>query len=178
VDESDVRLNIVRTPTWQSNSQSREYIYLLIILAGPHVQTQKVQALLPISLIILRSTTSLTTNSSSRYFDTAIWSPSPFRRRVFSTRSRASACPEAGSSGRSLILESVGSPGVRVPSSINIRAIQRTHLALWTSDRTPAGRMPVLELPSVDPSQTHSRLSQESTLSPYRAVIPLSGRLV
>lgn len=36
-------------------------------------------------------TESLTTNSSSRYFDTAIWSPSPFLRRVFNTKSRASA---------------------------------------------------------------------------------------
>jgi len=51
-----------------------------------------------------------TTNSSSRYLDTAIWSPSPFLRRVFKTRSRANACPDAGSSGRSLILVSVGSP--------------------------------------------------------------------
>ena len=55
-------------------------------------------------------TQKLTTNSSSRYFDTEIWSPNPFRRRVFKTRSRASACPDAGSSGRSLILVSVGSP--------------------------------------------------------------------
>lgn len=51
-----------------------------------------------------------TTNSSSRYLDTAIWSPSPFLRRVFRTRSRANACPDAGSSGRSLMLVSVGSP--------------------------------------------------------------------
>jgi len=51
------------------------------------------------------------TNSSSRYLDTAIWSPSPFLRRVFRTRSRANACPDAGSSGRSLMLVSVGSPG-------------------------------------------------------------------
>jgi len=57
-----------------------------------------------------RSMNRRTTNSSSKYFDTAIWSPSPFLRRVFNTRSRASACPEAGSSGRSLILVSVGSP--------------------------------------------------------------------
>jgi hypothetical protein len=60
---------------------------------------------------------SRTTNSSSRYFDTAIWSPSPFLRRVFSTRSRASACPDAGSSGRSLILVSVGSPDVHMTTT-------------------------------------------------------------
>ena len=59
----------------------------------------------------------LTTNSSSRYFDTAIWSPSPFLRRIFSTSSRASACPEAGSSGRSLILASVGSPDVHMTTT-------------------------------------------------------------
>ena len=52
----------------------------------------------------------LTTNSSSKYFETAIWSPSPFLRRVFSTKSRANAWPDAGSNGRSLILVSVGSP--------------------------------------------------------------------
>ena len=53
-------------------------------------------------------------NSSSRYFDTEIWSPNPFRLRVFSTRSRASACPDAGSSGRSLMLVSVGSPAFHI----------------------------------------------------------------
>lgn len=51
-----------------------------------------------------------TMNSSSKYFDTEIWSPRPFRLLVFNTRSRASACPDAGSRGRSLILVSVGSP--------------------------------------------------------------------
>ena len=57
----------------------------------------------------------LTTNSSSRYFETAIWSPRPFLRRVFNTKSRARACPDAGSNGRSLMLVSVGSP-VSIPS--------------------------------------------------------------
>ena len=51
-----------------------------------------------------------TTNSSSRYLDTAIWSPNPFLLLVLRTRSRAKACPDAGSRGRSLMLVSVGSP--------------------------------------------------------------------
>ena len=57
-------------------------------------------------------------NSSSKYFDTAIWSPRPFRLLVFRTRSRARACPDAGSSGRSLMLVSVGSPAHNVTRSL------------------------------------------------------------
>ncbi|GLB43537.1 hypothetical protein LshimejAT787_1400490 [Lyophyllum shimeji] len=63
-----------------------------LIQAGQHAPTQKARAEQRLSI------------------NTAIWSPRPFRRRVFSTRSLASAWPEAGSSGRSLILVSVGSP--------------------------------------------------------------------
>ena len=109
------------------------------------------------SVLRTHSSETLTTNSSSRYLDTAIWSPSPLRLRVFSTRSLASACPDAGSSGRSLMLVSVGSP---VPHHCQISPKScpcRPYLELSTSDRTPAGKTPGPALPSSGRSQSRSR---------------------
>ena len=111
------------------------------------------------SLASFQRTESLTTNSSSRYFDTAIWSPSPFLRRVFSTRSRASACPDAGSSGRSLILVSVGSPWAcppcRKPDRLSLRSYHTTYRALLTNDRISVSKRLVLASQCAGLSQIH-----------------------
>jgi hypothetical protein len=99
----------------------------------------------------------LTTNSSSRYFDTAIWSPRPLRRRVLRTRSLASACPDAGSSGRSLMLVSVGSPWQK--ASVFKLGVQkkgqRSDLERLTNGQTFADRMLDPESPFADPSRIH-----------------------
>ena len=50
--------------------------------------------------------------SSSKYLVTLIESLRPFRRRVLTTKSLASACMGDGSSGRSTTLSSNGSPGM------------------------------------------------------------------
>lgn len=107
----------------------------------------------------------LTTNSSSRYLDTAIWSPKPFLLRVLSTRSLANACPEAGSNGRSLIVESVGSPDFH---------FLRTQRTFWTkleyyleqlpNGQIPASRMLALALLFLNLFRNHLRLSLELTL--------------
>lgn len=67
-----------------------------------------------------------TTKSSSKYLDTEIWSPKPFRRLVFNAKSLASACPEAGSRGRNRMLESVGSPRLISGGSIMLVKVSHT----------------------------------------------------
>jgi len=81
-----------------------------VIPTNLHAPTQTMPAGAYLIIYIPNENLLLTTNSSSKYLDTAIWSPRPFLRLVFRTKSRASACPDAGSSGLSLILVSVGSP--------------------------------------------------------------------
>lgn len=105
---------------------------------------------------------SLTTNSSSKYLDTAIWSPRPFLRLVFKTKSRASACPDAGSSGLSLILVSVGSP-VRIKRQrfLPIRYVG-TDREQSTNGQTLGGKMlaPVLLFAGLSQIRWHqSRVS-------------------
>lgn len=115
--------------------------------ANLHVLTPTAQAAMdPTRSAPLGNTieeTTRTMNSSSKYFETEIWSPRPFRLLVFNTRSRASACPDAGSRGRSLILVSVGSPVSG--NTFNHRIFSEnkctgTHPAQSTSGQTPASR--------------------------------------
>ena len=126
----------VPTPTTQAAQKACS--------ANAHLQTQLMHL--------------LTINSSSRYFDTAIWSPRPFRRRVFSTRSRASACPDAGSRGRSLMLVSVGSPAEHQAFNNHYpwESGSAAHRVQLTSGRIPVDRTLGLESPSA--SRSRSRL--------------------
>ncbi len=105
---------------------------------------------------------SLTTNSSSKYLDTAIWSPRPFLRLVFRTRSRASACPDAGSSGLSLILVSVGSPvKIKRQRFLPIRYVG-TDREQSTNGQTLEGKMLAPVLLFAGPSQIRWHQSRVS----------------
>ena len=118
--------HLSHTHTWTSKFITvHDTILQNLIQEDQHAQRQ----IAPTAIALIRpmnaysSTILLTTNSSSKYFDTAIWSPSPFRRRVFNTRSLANACPEAGSRGRSLMLVSVGSPALL----LSLRGVSNMH---------------------------------------------------
>jgi hypothetical protein len=142
------RLQLQQLETQATQRQQRS------IQAGRHVQTQRAPAVAESGRKIGAKKIERTTNSSSRYFDTAICSPKPFLRRVLRTRSLASACPEAGSRGRSLILVSVGSPVLMLNSQANIRE-NRTHLERLTNGQTSVDKTPVLVWPFSSLSRTH-----------------------
>lgn len=81
--------------------------------------------------------------TASRNFATLTWSFRPFRLRVLSTKSRANACAGAGSSGRSWIVLSSGSPAVQGSSAKKERGQRQerlAHLGRSTSGRRSARR--------------------------------------
>jgi hypothetical protein len=94
-------------------------------LADQHDQTQITRA-----KVVIRQD-----GGGSIRKDTAIWSPRPLRRRVLSTKSLASACPDAGSSGRSLMLVSVGSPWRQKPLRPNFPMNQQAEISPGTIDQ-------------------------------------------